>query len=160
MRLGQVVKPFPTPRGNCSTGASHAPNRQGSPDLQTVVQMFPTPAAQDAKNSTLPPSQIGRDTLPGRMLREGQKGQLNPDWVEWMMGFPRGWTDVGAQSEILPRNPQWWDIEPTIPRVAVGIPHRAGRLKCLGNAVVPAQFYPIFAAIAEAAEDGKNEKRN
>lgn len=23
-----------------------------------------------------------------------------------------------------------------------------------------AQFYPIFAAIAEAAEDGKNEKRN
>ena len=21
-------------------------------------------------------------------------GQLNPTWVEWLMGFPLGWTDL------------------------------------------------------------------
>jgi DNA (cytosine-5)-methyltransferase 1 len=41
--------------------------------------------------------------------------------------------------------------EPDIPRVASGtgkIPNRVPRLKALGNAVVPAQIYPLFAAIA------------
>lgn len=44
--------------------------------------------------------------------------------------------------------------EPDIPRVAININARIHRLKCLGNAVVPAQFYPIFKAIAEI-EDGQ-----
>lgn len=42
----------------------------------------------------------------------------------------------------------WWPAEPDVGRVANGVPHRVDRLKCLGNAVVPAQFYPIFQAIA------------
>ncbi|WP_322788430.1 DNA cytosine methyltransferase [Aneurinibacillus migulanus] len=33
------------------------------------------------------------------------------------------------------------------PRVAIGVKDRVGRLKGLGNAVVPHQIYPIFAAI-------------
>jgi DNA (cytosine-5)-methyltransferase 1 len=24
----------------------------------------------------------------------GQGGSLNPTWVEWLMGFPEGWTDL------------------------------------------------------------------
>lgn len=43
----------------------------------------------------------------------------------------------------------YWLDEPTIPRIATGIPDRANRLKCLGNAVVPQQFYPVFQAIAD-----------
>lgn len=44
--------------------------------------------------------------------------------------------------------PCWMD-EPAIPRIATGVPDRSNRLKCLGNAVVPQQFYPIFQAIAD-----------
>lgn len=43
----------------------------------------------------------------------------------------------------------WWDVEPSVGRVANGIPNRVDRLKCLGNAVVPQQAYPIFKAISD-----------
>ena len=42
-----------------------------------------------------------------------------------------------------------WAAEPDVGRVAHGIPNRVGRLKCLGNAVVPQQAYPIFRALKE-----------
>lgn len=47
----------------------------------------------------------------------------------------------------------WWDTEPGICRVANGISNRVDRLRSLGNAVVPQQAYPIFAAIAETYND-------
>ena len=46
-----------------------------------------------------------------------------------------------------------WAVEPDVDRVAHGIPNRVDRLKCLGNAVVPQQFYPIFKAIMEVEKD-------
>ena len=46
--------------------------------------------------------------------------------------------------------PGCWAPEPEqVPRVTRKKKNRADRLKCLGNAVVPQQFYPIFQAIAE-----------
>lgn len=42
-----------------------------------------------------------------------------------------------------------WAAEPDVGRVAYGIPNRVDRLKCLGNAVVPQQAYPIFRALKE-----------
>ena len=42
-----------------------------------------------------------------------------------------------------------WAAEPDVGRVAHGIPARVDRLKCLGNAVVPQQAYPIFRALKE-----------
>ncbi len=29
-----------------------------------------------------------------RQMTSGNFGKLNPQWVEWLMGFPQGWTDL------------------------------------------------------------------
>ena len=47
---------------------------------------------------------------------------------------------------------EWWKIEPDVGRVAYGISHRVDRLRCLGNAVVPQQIYPVFQEIANLSE--------
>lgn len=52
-------------------------------------------------------------------------------------------------SEPQPQRSNWWSVEPDVGRVANGVPNRVDRIKCLGNAVVPQQFYPIFKAIME-----------
>lgn len=53
----------------------------------------------------------------------------------------------------------WWPAEPNVGRVAHGVPSRVDRLKCLGNAVVPQQFYPVFLAIADMERlEALNEK--
>jgi len=51
---------------------------------------------------------------------------------------------------------QDWPDEPDLDRVVDGLPDRVDRLKCLGNSVVPQQFYPFFAAIV-AVENNKDE---
>lgn len=53
---------------------------------------------------------------------------------------------------------QWWEAEPDVGRVVDGISHRVDRLRCLGNAVVPQQAYPIFRAIAEYEEKENDER--
>lgn len=55
-------------------------------------------------------------------------------------------------------NRGWWATEPDVGRVAHGVPSRVDRLKCLGNAVVPQQFYPIFRAIYEEIMRGQEER--
>lgn len=44
-----------------------------------------------------------------------------------------------------------------VPRIARDVKDRVNRLRCLGNAVVPQQFYPIFRAIAEIERNGGTE---
>lgn len=85
---------LPTPRASDGEKGGQNQMSGGKPALAAIVAMFPTPTAQDAKNSTLPPSQQDRDTVPGHLLRTGASGQLNPQWVEWLMGYPDGWTDL------------------------------------------------------------------
>lgn len=70
-------------------------------------RFWPTPTVNDAKNATLSPSQLERDSLVGHLMREnsptGQaeessspipSQQLNPAFMEWLMGFPAGWVNL------------------------------------------------------------------
>ena len=71
-------------------------------------------------------------------------GSLNPDWVSWLMGLPVGWTSLEplSREEYLDwfhaqQNGTWWQEERGLPRVAQGVKDRVGRLKALGNGIVP-----------------------
>ena len=75
-------------------------------------------------------------------------------FVRWDGEFPTVEETAASGADHGGRAPeyvtgQWWPVEPDVGRVAHGVPHRVDRLKCLGNAVVPQQFYPVFQAIAD-----------
>jgi hypothetical protein len=81
----------------------------GSPNLRTMVSTWPTPCAQDgagARNKTAtrskrsPKVQDGTTLTDAMWLEHGAGSKLNPAWVEMLMGFPPGWTDIGGP---LPR---------------------------------------------------------
>lgn len=89
--------------------------------------------------------------MPGALIRNGQSGKLNPDWVEWLMGWPIGWTDTTGEAmpSVELSDKGWWTTEPEIPRVANGVKNRAGRLKALGNGQVPLQAAMAFRMLEE-----------
>ena len=53
-----------------------------------------------------------------------------------------------------------WPDEPELDRVVDGVPNRMDRIKCLGNAVVPQQFYPFFEAIAKIEKGAVNGEQS
>ena len=58
---------------------------------------WPTPVSQDAKNSTMPPSQAKRNdgSIPCLLSRMGFAGWvLNPQFYEELMMFPTDWTEL------------------------------------------------------------------
>ena len=72
-------------------------------------RLWPTPAAHEArlgyqrrdtgkKGTQKSLSTIVIDTEGGR---EKTTGQLNPTWVEWLMGYPTGWTDLNVSETVL-----------------------------------------------------------
>lgn len=94
--LEHAAKYWPTPTvcGNHNRKGASASSGDGL--FSTAVKTWPTPTVNDSKNRTLPPSQVKHDNIPGALLRDGEKagGALNPTWVEWLMGWPLGWTDL------------------------------------------------------------------
>ena len=85
---------WPTPRANAAMAATITPesawNSKRFPNLETMVgrQMWPTPTAHNAKETNAP-SEANRNTP---TLASQAGGKLSPLWVEWLMGFPIGFT--------------------------------------------------------------------
>ena len=65
--------------------------------------MWPTPIARDWKDSGPKITESKRETLPQKIAKSDKdhwinKGSsLNPTWVEGLMGYPHGWTDLGNE---------------------------------------------------------------
>lgn len=73
------------------------------PRENVVPTGMPTPTKNDAKN-TGSPSRLARNSVP----LDGQvRGPLNPEWIEWIMGWPVGATDLQPLEMDRCRN-RWW----------------------------------------------------
>lgn len=159
-RLWPTMYPTVTGQDAKNDGGPSQSKRNTVP-LNTFVKLLATPSAGDAVSS--------HGGGQGRSLRtdmyEFKKatqatGQLSPDWVEPLMGFPVGWTDLSVEAvgggDMRAR---WLDgtWEEGIPRVATGVKDKVNRLKGLGNAVVPQIPEIIGRAIMEIENETSPE---
>ena len=75
--------------------------KDGSVGLGRLVKLWPTPQASDNRDrGNLSSGAVGRRREKGKQISLSQSvsetsGALNPPWVEWLMGYPIGWTDLG-----------------------------------------------------------------
>ena len=70
----------------------------------SAAVFYLTPVASDGFRSTLKPSAYDPKKKNGNLAAQvifqenplSDKAALNPDWVEWLMGFPKGWTELSS----------------------------------------------------------------
>lgn len=103
-KLSAEVKLWPTPTASLGTKGGRVTPRKGREggtliEAVSARKTWPTPVASMSKGSS--PAALTRKSGRSRendrldhkvMATDG--GQLNPTWVEWLMGWPLGWTDL------------------------------------------------------------------
>jgi hypothetical protein len=117
---------------------------RGTLTADIVESLWPTPRTAGMCGGTGNWAQL-KEKCEGieeaRQMGAGNGGRLNPDWVEALMGYPQGWTDIDREDvDTDMKYPGAWidgSWEEGIPRVLPDVKNRINRLKCLGNAVVP-----------------------
>jgi len=94
---------WPTPTGQDNPqvrGVGKTVGTKRGTTLGGAVRMWPTPRASEWKGTGPLGSKSHKHRLTKGYLdatvQEADQvtGQLNPTWVEWLMGFPTGWTDL------------------------------------------------------------------
>jgi hypothetical protein len=100
LRLGTVAKLFPTPTGRDHKDGTAKSCENVPPNglLGRVVHLLPTPQARDFMPAHKP-EYIAEKRAQGHGMSNlnDAVGSLNPDWVEWLMGMPIGWTNLTSQ---------------------------------------------------------------
>jgi DNA (cytosine-5)-methyltransferase 1 len=103
--LAHAVQMWPTPTATVDT--SNINGKFNSLTLWDAVRMWPTPTHGKLAGGSGAFQQIqdkyenNEITLEEKKaMQAGNGGRLNPMWVEWLMGFPLGWTDL-EDSETL-----------------------------------------------------------
>lgn len=90
----KAIRNWPTPTSSMMTladmeQAKYSGTDKRRPTYQQAKEKFATPNQRDWKDSG---STQGNRKSPNLGTQVG--GQLNPNWVEWLMGWPIGWTDL------------------------------------------------------------------
>ena len=105
--LEHAVKHWPTPTASLGTkGGRVTPrkSREGGTLIEAVSQRaYATPTARDWRSGKASEATMAKNSRP---LSEQVGGSLNPTWVEWLMGWPLGWTDLRPLATARCRNAQ------------------------------------------------------
>jgi DNA (cytosine-5)-methyltransferase 1 len=81
---------IPTPRANDALKRGEFDETNKRNGLPAFAKKWPTPRVADGKGQGMSKARADKpDSLSAQL-----GGQLNPTWVEWLMGFPLGWTDL------------------------------------------------------------------
>lgn len=89
--LAAAVMMIPTPRANDAEKLGNIDATNPRNGLAGFVRQIPTPSATDWKGSSKPGQRRGQLTDPAiGVIQAG--GLLNPEWVEWLQGWPIGST--------------------------------------------------------------------
>lgn len=103
---GQVKQSWSTPTGSVDTEKYG----NGSLKLDGQAKTWPTATARDYRSgksnitsNSRPLSEVVERCGPRVQVQTGQpspavSGRLNSRFVEWLMGFPEGWTDADSRS--------------------------------------------------------------
>jgi hypothetical protein len=110
LTLPDAVKRWPTPRSSAAMNEdiskiqerlqNGAPYKAKLEESVAIRETWPTPCVGNGGSGHW--HKIEKKYLEGKItheekmaLQSGRGGKLNPTWVEWLMGFPLGWTDLG-----------------------------------------------------------------
>ncbi len=94
--------PTPTAGDSKQSGSRNTPGSKANAGVSLTDavrgdggrgRMIPTPSSNDWKGSAKPGQRRRQLTDPAMGVIE-TGGKLNPTWVEWLMGFPIGWTEL------------------------------------------------------------------
>lgn len=99
--LGGAARLWPTPTASDSEGGPRQQDGKRGRALKDLPQqMWPTPTANEdaagTPNGNMQKMLGNHPAVRGTTPAEWSAGQLNPTWVEWLMGLPLGWTDLGS----------------------------------------------------------------
>ena len=138
---------LPTPTVQDAHGRDRHNQQDGSVILSLLgrARMWPTPVSTDGSHGGRVTPREGREG--GNLIEavsEQIGGQLNPTWVELLMGWPAGWTSAEPLDSV--EFLRWWQSanhwtagwEDGVPRVVTTLPDRVARLTAIGNGQVPA----------------------
>ena len=105
---GSGYWPTPTIRGNNN---APKPGTKRGTGLATEVKMWPTPTATAYKGWSPNHNRADSDDRIDYTVERGAHmrsipGRLNPEWVEWLMGWPIGHT--GLEPLETDRCQEWW----------------------------------------------------
>ena len=137
--VGYAQQPSPNahapasgPRDTTSESSCDVSDAKGTNDGRGVGNKSKRQVQQSGISSV--PSDVPDAEQVGRPAGRGESGNKTSQGERWCEPCSIG----------------WWSTEPDVGRVADGIPARVDRLRCLGNAVVPAVAQYVGNRILEA----------